>query len=134
VFQALLENAVHLCEAEFGMLFLPEGNEFRAVGKWNLPLAYSEFLGNNTIRADPRIPLSRAAITKQPVQVADILVDQSYIVRHPGIVAVAEDGGARTLLQVPMLKESELKRIPVILKHSLRERNSWRIRLGLVVG
>jgi hypothetical protein len=28
----------------------------------------------------------------------------------------------------------KLKRIPVILKHSLRERNSWRIRLGLVVG
>jgi len=28
----------------------------------------------------------------------------------------------------------ELKRIPVISKHSLRERNSWRIRLGLVVG
>ena len=56
VFQALLENAVHLCEAEFGMLFLPEENEFRAVGKWNLPLAYSEFLEKNTIRADPRIP------------------------------------------------------------------------------
>ena len=108
VFQALLENAVHLCEAEFGMLFLPEENEFRAVGKWNLPLAYSEFLGKNTIRSDPRTPLGRAAITKQPVQVADILVDQSYIVRHPGIVAVAEDGGARTLLQVPMLKENEL--------------------------
>jgi len=108
VFQTLLANAVHLCEAEFGMLFLPEENEFRAVGKWNLPLAYSEFLEKNTIRADPRIPLSRAVITKQPVQVADILVDQSYIVRHPGIVAVAEDGGARTLLQVPMLKENEL--------------------------
>jgi GAF domain-containing protein len=108
VFQALLENAVHLCEAEFGMLFLPEENEFRAVGKWNLPLAYSEFLGKNTIRSDPRTPLGQAAITKQPVQVADILVDQSYIVRHPGIVAVAEDGGARTLLQVPMLKENQL--------------------------
>jgi GAF domain-containing protein len=108
VFQALLENAVGLCQAEFGMLFLAEENEFRAVGKWNLPLAYSEFLRNNTIRADPRIPLSRAATTKQPVQVADILVDPSYVVRHPGIVAVAEDGGARTLLQVPMLKEDEL--------------------------
>jgi signal transduction histidine kinase len=99
---------VHLCEAEFGMLFLPEENQFRAVGKWNLPLAYSEFLGKNTIRSDPRTPLGQAAITKQPVQVADILVDQSYIVRHPGIVAVAEDGGARTLLQVPMLKENQL--------------------------
>src|SRR5215510_8870871 len=30
--------------------------------------------------------------------------------------------------------KAQLKRIPVILKHSLRERNSWRIRLGLVVG
>ena len=108
VFQTILGNAVHLCEAEFGMLFLPEGNDFRAVGKWNLPPAYSEFLGENAIRSDPRIPLSRAAITKQPVQVADILVDQSYLVRHPGIVAVAEDGGARTLLQVPMLRENEL--------------------------
>jgi len=108
VFQALLENAVHLCEAEFGMLFLFEENEFRAVGKWNLPLAYSEFLGKNIIGFDPRTPVGRAAITKQPVQVADILVDLSYIVRHPGIVAVAEDGGARTLLQVPMLKENEL--------------------------
>jgi two-component system, NtrC family, sensor kinase len=108
VFRALLENAVHLCEAEFGMLFLFKENEFRAVGKWNLPLAYSEFLRKNTIGFDPRTPVGRAAITKQPVQVADILVDQSYIVRHPGIVAVAEDGGARTLLQVPMLKESEL--------------------------
>src|SRR5204863_8746527 len=36
------------------------------------------------------------------------LVDQSYIGRVPGIVAVAELGGARTLLQVPMLKENEL--------------------------
>ena len=98
VFQALLGNAVHLCEAEFAILFLPEGNEFRAVGQWNLPPAYSEFLRKNTISADPRIPLSRASITKQPVQVADILVDQSYIERHPGMVAVAEDGGARTLL------------------------------------
>jgi signal transduction histidine kinase len=90
------------------MLFLYEENEFRAVGKWNLPPAYSEFLGKYTVRADPMIPLGRAAITKQPVQVADILVDQSYIKRHPGIVAVAEGGGARTLVQVPMLKENEL--------------------------
>jgi hypothetical protein len=34
----------------------------------------------------------------------------------------------------PLSIAGKLKRIPVILKHSLRERNSWRIRLGLVVG
>jgi signal transduction histidine kinase len=52
--------------------------------------------------------LGRVATTKQPVQVADVLLDQSYIERFPGIVAVAELGGARTLLQVPMLKDNEL--------------------------
>ena len=31
-------------------------------------------------------------------------------------------------------RQYALKRIPVILKRSLRERNNWRIRLGLVVG
>ncbi len=108
VFQALLANAVRLCDAKFGMLFLPEGNAFRAVEKWNLPPAYSEFLGQNAIQSDPKIPLTRAALTKQPVQVADILLDRSYLERHPGIVAVAENGGARTLLQVPMLREKEL--------------------------
>ena len=41
VFQAMLENAVRLCEAKFAMLFLYQAqeNEFRAVGKWNLPPA-----------------------------------------------------------------------------------------------
>jgi GAF domain-containing protein len=110
VFQAMLENAVRLCEAQFAMLFLyeKEKNEYRAVGKWNLPPAWREFLEKNPIRADPRVPLGRIAITKQPVQVADVLADQAYIDRYPGMVAVAELGGARTLLQVPLLKENEL--------------------------
>lgn len=42
------------------------------------------------------------------------------------------DGQAEALTQKAI--DLALKRIPVILKHSLRERNSWRIRLGLVVG
>ena len=110
VFQAMLENAVRLCDAKFAMLILydKDKNEFRGVSKWNLPPAYSEFLGKNPIRPDPKIPLGRVAITKQPVQIADVLMDQSYIERFPGIVGVAELGGARTLLQVPMLKENEL--------------------------
>jgi two-component system, NtrC family, sensor kinase len=110
VFQAMLANAVRLCEAKFAMLFLynAEENEFRSVGRWNLPPAWSEFLGKNTIRAEPSVPLGRVAMSKQPVQIADVLTDQAYIERYPGMVAVAELGGARTLLQVPMLKENEL--------------------------
>jgi GAF domain-containing protein len=35
-------------------------------------------------------------------------MEQAYIERFPPLVAVAESGGARTLLVVPMLKEDEL--------------------------
>jgi len=108
VFQALLQNAVRLCEAEFAMLFLYEENEFRPVGRWNLPQAWDDFLAQNAIRADPMIPMGRVARTKQLVHILDVLEDQAYIDRYPGMIGIAELGGARTLLQVPMLKENEL--------------------------
>ena len=47
VFQAMLENAVRLCEAKFAMLRLLEGDQFRAVSMWNLPPDYKEFLAQN---------------------------------------------------------------------------------------
>ena len=106
VFQALLENAVHLCEAEFGMLFLPEENEFRAVGSRT---CHSRIGVSGEKHIVPtRDPSEQARHNETAGAGRGILVDQSYIERHPGIVAVAEEGGARTLLQVPMLKENEL--------------------------
>src|SRR3984957_13583988 len=129
VFQAMLANAVHLCEAKFGMLFLYANNEFRAVEMWNLPPAYREFLGRTPLRADPKIPLGRVAMTKQPVQVADVLQDQSYIERYPGMVGVGELGGARTLLQVPLLKDDELIGTIGIYRQEVRPFNDKQVAL-----
>src|SRR5262249_14339431 len=42
VFEAILENAVRLCGAKFGNLFLREGDGFRAAAMHNPPLAYAE--------------------------------------------------------------------------------------------
>jgi two-component system, NtrC family, sensor kinase len=108
VFEAMLANAVRICEAKFGQLFLYEGNEFRAVATRNLPPAWAEFLGHSPIPADSTVPLGRAAITKQVVHIDDVRMDQAYIERFPPLVAVTELGGARTLLVVPMLKENEI--------------------------
>ena len=52
--------------------------------------------------------MGRAAITKQPVQVADVRLAPAYIDGFPGMVGVADLGGARTLVQVPMLKDNNL--------------------------
>ena len=42
VFQAMLENAVRICDAKFGLLFLSEGEAFRAVALHDVPPAYAE--------------------------------------------------------------------------------------------
>jgi signal transduction histidine kinase len=109
VFQAILRNATHICEAKFGNLFLYDGTAYRSVATHGVPPAWAEFLQcNPVIRPGPNIPLGRVAMSKQVVHIADIRMEQAYIERFPPLLAVAESGGARTLLVVPMLKEDDL--------------------------
>src|SRR6266487_2938993 len=42
VFQAMLANAVHICEANFGNLFLYEGDAFRIVALQSAPPEWAE--------------------------------------------------------------------------------------------
>jgi len=111
VFQAMLENAKRVCHATYGQLFLYEEdkNAFRAVATIDGAPAWSDFLARNPlIPADPMVPLGRVAATKAVVHVADVSREQAYLDGFPGLVAVVDLGGARTLLVVPMLKENEL--------------------------
>jgi GAF domain-containing protein len=108
VFRAMLDSAVRICEAQYGQMFLYNGKEFRAVATKDLPTAWAEFLEHNSISPHPKTSLGRALMTKQVVHIADVRTDDGYIQRHPGLVAVVELGGARTLMIVPMLKENEV--------------------------
>ena len=60
------------------------------------------------LRPSPHVTLGRAIATKRAAQTADITTEQPYIQRDPMAVAAAELGGYRTVLAVPMLKESEI--------------------------
>jgi transcriptional regulator with GAF, ATPase, and Fis domain len=42
VFEAILANATRLCEANFGMLWMCEGDGFRCAAGYNLPPAYTD--------------------------------------------------------------------------------------------
>ena len=109
VFQAMLENATRICGAKFGVLWLAEENGFRSVAMHGLPPAHVEERQREpVIRPGPEDPLSRLARSKQVVHIADLRTDEAYIKGYRPLRAVVDDGGGRTLLVVPMLKENGL--------------------------
>jgi GAF domain-containing protein len=120
VFRAMLENATRICDAKFGVLQLLEGDGFRAVALHNAPPAFADYVRRGVLHPGPNVPLSRMARTKQVVHVADITTEGAYIERDPLAVAGADLGGYRTLLAVPMLKESELIGGFVIFRQEVR--------------
>jgi two-component system NtrC family sensor kinase len=108
VFQAMLANAVRICEAKIGTLYIREGDGFRTVAAHNAPPAYVEARTRELIRPPPDSTLGRVAATKQVVHIADIKTIPSYVERNPFLVTPVELGGYRTVLAVPMLKDDEL--------------------------
>ena len=103
VFETMLESAVRICGAKFGNLLLVEGDAFRHVALHGAPQAYLEERRREpVIRPRPGSDLDRIRSTKQIVQVADMQLEDAAT---PAIVELA---GARTFLNVPMLKDNEL--------------------------
>src|SRR5215831_18761050 len=111
VFEAMLENAVRICDAKFGNLFLYADNSFRIAAQSDAPPTYAErwrkrpvlMVGDN-----PHNPLDRLAASKSVVNIPDLMTEPGYIERDPRFVALVEAAGARTHLAVPMLKDNEL--------------------------
>jgi signal transduction histidine kinase len=108
VFQAMLESATRLCEARIGLLFRYQDGMYTAIAKLGVTPAYAEYLDRGPIRPGPATGLGRIATTKQTVHIIDTQTEQVYVDREPFRVATAELGGARSLLNVPMLRDGEL--------------------------
>ena len=123
VFEAMLANAVRICGAKFGNLFLREGDGLRAVAFHGAPQAYVEERRRNPVlHPNPATTLGRAMATKQPVQIADIQAyEPDTIDAASGTTGVklAKLAGARTVLAVPMVKESELVGAVVIYRREV---------------
>ena len=110
VFDAMLENAVRLCDAKTGNLFLYDGEEFRTAALHGASSAYAEArhraIAVHHTHLD--VPLTQLTRVKEVIHIADVRTEQSYIERDPIFSELVDVAGARTLLLVPMLKENEL--------------------------
>jgi class 3 adenylate cyclase len=122
VFESMLANAAKLCAAAYGTMWLCEGDGFRAAAIYgDLPAAFRQLRRSGTVfRPRPTAPLARAAATRQPVQIDDFRLDQSYIDRDTLPVATVEIAGVRTLLSVPMLKDNQVIGAIAIFRKEVR--------------
>jgi GAF domain-containing protein len=103
VFQAMLENAVRICDAKFGALFRFHGNTFELAAQVDTPQEYAEFFRRQG-QFRPIVPggiLDRLMQTKEISHTADIAAE---FVSSPA----ARLGGARSTVCVPMLKDGVL--------------------------
>jgi GAF domain-containing protein/HAMP domain-containing protein len=108
VFQSMLENATRICEAKIGILFRYADGAYTAVSMLGVAPAYAEYLNRGPVQPGPATALGRVTSDRRTIQVVDTQAEQIYVDREPFRVATAELGGARSLLNVPMLKEGEL--------------------------
>ena len=131
VFDAILANAVRLCEASYGAMWLREGDGFRNGGFYGeLPEAYTgQWRSGMVTQPGVDAPMDRIARSLQPVQVADLRADRSYRQGHPLLVAAVDTGGIRTYLGVPMLKTKELVGVIAIYRREVQPFSDKQIEL-----
>ena len=120
VFATMLENAVRICGANFGNMFLYENETYRAVAMHNAPEAYARLRTDAPLRPPPGTALGRVAATKQVVQITDLMMEDAYKQGASLAVTGVAHAGIRTLLAVPMLKDDHLVGAIVIYRREVR--------------
>jgi GAF domain-containing protein len=120
VFDTMLGNAMRICEAQFGNLFLYDGEGFTPAAWHNVPQGFIDFYGVGPYRAGPKTGLGRVASKKEIVHIEDITTEQAYVEGDPLRIATVELLKARTYLAVPMLKDEQLVGAIVIYRQEVR--------------
>ena len=102
VLQTVVVTAIRLCRADHAVLYRREGDEYRWAVGHGVPTEYEKIERNLGIRPGTGTLVGRAALETRTIQILDAWNDPHYEAQGDARV-----GGVRTLLGVPLLRESE---------------------------
>ena len=94
VFDAMLEKAMRLCDAAFGLLSTYDGERYHAVAAHGVPADLAESLRASAAQPDPESALGRMLRGEQIRAVRDIADSRRLPQGDPRVRAVVDLGGA----------------------------------------
>jgi GAF domain-containing protein len=104
VFDAMLEKALRLCEVDIGTLWIYDGKMVHAAAVRGAPPQLTEFLAKGP-HLPARLQLRVLSGAEPLMQIPDITETEAYRDGDPIPRAIADLGGVRTLLIVPLRKD-----------------------------
>jgi GAF domain-containing protein len=128
VFEAVLENAVRICGANFGTLSFYEGGDlWRTAATQSVPQKLREWLLAEPRRWGPETGPGRVAKSKKVAQITDVWTESAQT--DASRIAFRELSGGRTILVVPLLKVNKLIGAVAIFHQEVRPFTDKQIEL-----
>ena len=120
-FDTVLENAMLLCDAEFGNIYTWDGEALHLVAWHNTPPAFAEYRTRGPFVPTATSLIGKMVRTKSVMHVPDATDNPDYTERRdPSLIAAIELGGVRTYLGVPMMQDDKVIGAVTIFRQEVR--------------
>jgi signal transduction histidine kinase len=126
VFETLVSSASKLCDAEMCVILLREGAEYSIAASHGFSPEFQEYARAHPLPVGARSTTARTAIAGKPVQVIDVLADDTYdeLAREYQTL-----GGYRTNVGIPLLREGETIGVFILARATVRPFTDRQIEL-----
>jgi PAS domain S-box-containing protein len=129
VFDAMLERANRLCEADFGLLWTCDGDRYHPAAMRAVPTAWAEYLAQNPTPFGAGSGPARVLAGQRFVHVPDFAADEVTLSGDPSRRALVELAGARTGLAVRLVKDATLLGVFLLYRREVRPFSDKQIAL-----
>jgi signal transduction histidine kinase len=109
VFETVLQEAVRLCRADAGLIYLLDEEVYRVAFAIGGSQEYRDYVGGIPLRRGAGTLVGRVGLERETVQILDVLADPDYELHR-----ARELGGFRTMCGVPMLASGKVVGVIVL--------------------
>jgi GAF domain-containing protein len=120
VFNAVLDKAVRLCEADFGLMLTVDGVTSRIVAERGVPEPLTHFLAHHPPQIGSDTFFGRAVLGRSIIHTTDMRAEAAYTSGQPLTLTAVDLAGVRALLMAPLRKDDGVSGVFAIFRREAR--------------